>query len=166
MSLNSNIVVGISGEFRGPAGVSQPVDDLNLRFLAELPNGTASGQANRRYVARRTIAAGGNENLDLAGALPDAFGATITMTAVKAILVLASAANTNEVIVGGATSNAFVGPFGASAHTAAVRPGGALLFVARNTGWTVTAGTGDLLRIANGGGGTSVTYDIVIIGVG
>jgi len=28
----------------------------------------------------------------------------------------------------------------------------------------VTASTGDILEIANGGGGTSVTYDIVIVG--
>jgi hypothetical protein len=28
----------------------------------------------------------------------------------------------------------------------------------------VIAGSGDLLKIANGGGGASVTYDIVIVG--
>ncbi len=31
-------------------------------------------------------------------------------------------------------------------------------------GWSVTAGTGDLLRLANSGAGTSVTVDITIIG--
>jgi len=32
------------------------------------------------------------------------------------------------------------------------------------TTYAVTAGTGDLLKVANSAGGTSVTYDIVIIG--
>jgi hypothetical protein len=28
----------------------------------------------------------------------------------------------------------------------------------------VTAGTGDILQVANSGAGTSVTYDIIVIG--
>ena len=55
---------------------------------------------------------------------------------------------------------------GAAIHGAAVRPGGEALFVAPGTGWTVTPATGDLLRILNGGAGTPVTYDIMIIGIG
>ena len=31
-------------------------------------------------------------------------------------------------------------------------------------GWLVTAGTGDLLKIANGGAGSAVDYDIILIG--
>jgi hypothetical protein len=36
--------------------------------------------------------------------------------------------------------------------------------VADAIGWGVTAGTGDLLKVANSAGSTSVNYDIVVIG--
>jgi hypothetical protein len=32
------------------------------------------------------------------------------------------------------------------------------------SGWAVIAGTGDILKFANSGGTTGVTYDIVIVG--
>jgi hypothetical protein len=32
------------------------------------------------------------------------------------------------------------------------------------SGWTVTAATGDLLKILNSSSGSSVVYDIVVIG--
>jgi hypothetical protein len=48
-----------------------------------------------------------------------------------------------------------------------VRPGG-FQMIGVGTGdlnaYGVTAATGDLLRIANSGGTTSVTYDIIIVG--
>jgi hypothetical protein len=45
-----------------------------------------------------------------------------------------------------------------------VQPGGVFLWVAPTTGVTVTAATGDILNIDNSSSGTSVTYDVVIIG--
>ena len=32
------------------------------------------------------------------------------------------------------------------------------------TGVTVTAGTGDIIQVVNSAGGTSITYDIIVIG--
>jgi hypothetical protein len=93
-------------------------------------------------------------------------GATLTFTKIKAILVKAAEGNTNNVVVGGAASNGWVGPFGDVSDTVAVKPGGTLLLVAPNAaGYAVTAGTGDILKVANSGAGTGVTYDIVIVGV-
>jgi hypothetical protein len=46
-----------------------------------------------------------------------------------------------------------------------VPPGGVFLWACPADGKvTVTASTGDLLNIDNSGAGTSVTYDVVIIG--
>jgi hypothetical protein len=59
-----------------------------------------------------------------------------------------------------------LGPFGASTHTVAVPPGGILLLVDPNTGWTVTAGTADLLKITNASSTGSATYDIELFGEG
>jgi len=52
-------------------------------------------------------------------------------------------------------------------HTLTLRPGAFVAVgtgAADATGYAVTATTADLLKIANSGAGTSVTYDIHIIG--
>jgi hypothetical protein len=79
--------------------------------------------------------------------------------------VRAAAGNTNAVAVGGAASNGFVGWVADATDKINVRPGGVFgLFAPDSAGYPVTAGTADLLRIGNGGAGSSVTYDIIIIG--
>lgn len=139
---------------------------LNFARGFSLDNGTGANQADQIWDDTRTLAASATEDLDLAGtALQDAFGANMTFVKVKGIFVAAASGNTNDVVVGAAATNTFVGPFGAATHTAKVRPGGVLaLACADSTGWAVTAGTGDLLRIGNSAAGTPVTYDIVIVG--
>jgi hypothetical protein len=86
---------------------------------------------------------------------------------VKAIIVHASAANTNNVIVGGDATTTFFGMFADETDAVVLRPGATLaLFCgeADAAGYAVTAATADLLKIANSGGTTGVTYDIIIIG--
>lgn len=138
---------------------------LSLQRGLSLPNGTAAGQADLLWTDRRTIAASGTDDLDLAGSLTDVFGQAVVFARVKAILVLADSGNTNNVVIGAAASAQFVGPFGANTHTVAVQPGGVAFFLAPGTtAWAVTATTADLLRIANSGAGTGVTYDIALLG--
>lgn len=128
-------------------------------------DGAGANQVDLLFTDRRTIAASGNDDLDLAGALVDAFGATLTFARIKAIVIKAAAGNTNTVVVGNAAATQFVGPFGAAAHTLAIKPGGFFVIAAPDAaGWAVTAGSADLFRIANGGAGTEVTYDIAILG--
>jgi hypothetical protein len=130
-----------------------------------LDSGTGANQADRVWHDTRTIAISGTDDLDLSGVLVDAFGDAATFVKVKGIFVSAAAANTNNVVVGNAAATQFLGPFGAAAHTAHVRPGGFLAFACSDgTGWGVVNAASDLLRVANSGAGTSVTYDIVIIG--
>lgn len=129
-----------------------------------LDDGTGANQADRVYHTSITLAASANQDVDLSGTLTNQIGGTAVFAKVKAILVRARAANTNNVIVGGAPANGFVGPFGAATHTLAVKPGGEILLVDPGTGWTVTPATGDLLRVANSGAGTSVTLDLIVIG--
>ena len=128
--------------------------------------GAAINQADRCFADQRTIAASSTDDLDLTGtALQDILGANLALARVKLIGVYAAAANTNNVVIGNAASNQFQGPVGAVTHTLSIPPNGSVLLVAPTAaGWVVTAGTGDLLRIANSGAGTSVTYDIVILG--
>lgn len=138
---------------------------LSFQHGLSLPNGTGAGQADLLFTDRRTINASSNDDIDLSGTLTDVFGQAVVFARVKALMVVASSGNTNNVVIGNAAAAQFVGPFGAATHTIAVQPGGLAFLVAPGaTAWAVTATTADILRIANSGAGTSVTYDIAILG--
>jgi hypothetical protein len=157
---------GVSGKFGGTIGGSplyQTLDDLASHAIA-FTQGTGADQVQQVYQQTITIAAGGSAALDLAG-LTDAFGQPLTFATVKLLHLEAAAENTNAVVVGGAATNTFLGPFGAAAHTIAVPPGCALHIDHRAaSGWTVSAGTGAVLQIANGGSGSSVTCNLTLAG--
>jgi hypothetical protein len=143
------------------------VREAKLNFVRSIifENGTGAGQADKVWEDRRQIAISGTDDLDLAGtALQDGFNVNVTFAKVKGIFVAADSLNTNTVVIGAAASAQFVGPFGAATHTLALQPGQIFDITASGAGWVVTPTTADLLRIANGGGGTVVNYDIVIIG--
>lgn len=157
VTLNTVLTAGLD--------LASQVSQLQWSRGFALDSGVGANQADKIFSDTRTIAASGTDDLDLAGALTDAFGAVMTFVKVKAIGVSASPANVNNVVVGNAAANQFQGPFGAVTHTVAIAPGGMFLIARPDaTGWGVTAGTGDLLRVTNGGAGTSVTYDVVILG--
>jgi hypothetical protein len=127
-------------------------------------SGTGASQADKQWNDQRTIAASSTDSLDLAGSLTDPFGATLTFARIKGVLVYAATANTNNVNVTRPASNG-APLFLAAGDGIPVRPGGLFLWMAPDsTGVAVTGGTGDLLDIVNSGAGTSVTYDIVVIG--
>lgn len=127
-------------------------------------DGTGAQQANNVWRSGRTLASGANENIDLAGVLTGMIGGTATFSAIKAIRIRASSANTTNLLVGGAASNAFAGCFGDATDTVKVKPGGEFLWIDPSAaGEAVVAGTGDLLKIANGSG-ASAAYTIEILG--
>jgi len=131
-----------------------------------LSTGVGASQADQMFFDQRQIAASGTDDLDLTGtALQNALGVNIAFARIKALIIEALGTNTNNLIVGNAAANPWVGPFGAGTHTVQVRPGGLLaMFCSDLTGWAVVAGTGDLLRVANSGAGTVVDYKIILIG--
>lgn len=165
-TLNATVSMGIRGTYGAASDLTSRGDAFGdlTGFAAALTSGTGANQADLMFSDKRTLSASASENLDLAGGLADAFGATLTFATVKAIMIKAAAGNTNDVVVGGAASNAFVGPFGGTTPTVAVKPGGFLLLFAPATGWTVTASTGDILKVANSSSGSAVTYDVVLLG--
>lgn len=130
----------------------------------ELSSGTGSLAVDIEYIDQRTLAASANETIDIRGAVTDPFGTTLNFVKVKGIFIKASSANTNNVLFKPAASNSFLGPFNAAADQVAIPPGGCFLVTAPVDGWSTVAGTGDDIYLANSGAGTSVTYDIHIIG--
>ena len=166
MGLSAKIDAQIPFEL---TGVGPLGGETRRRFdgwgVQALDGGTGNNQVDRMYEATITLAASATQDIDLNGTvLLDALGGPASFVKVKAIAVRARAANTNNVVIGNAATNGFVGPFGAITHTVALPPGGMFVVSAPLAGWTVTPATGDLLRVANSGAGTSVTLDIVIVG--
>ena len=116
----------------------------------------------------QTIAASGSLTLGLnGGGLVDAFGSAIALLHVKAILLVASAGNVNDVQIGPGATNAFNGPFSGTTPAIAVSPGETLLLTKGTgsaVGWAVTPSTGMNLKLANSGAGTGVTFSLVVLG--
>lgn len=128
-----------------------------------LAEGTANGESNLAFRDTRTLTASATETLDLSGTLENGLGQAQVFVEVTAIKVSAAAGNTNNVVVGGG-SNPFIGPFADTTDKLTLKPGASVLLVCDGAGWAVTAGTGDLILVANSAGSTSVTYTITIIG--
>jgi hypothetical protein len=142
-------------------GSAQYNPTINTRIT--LPTGTATGKADLIFTDTRTVTASGTDALDLAGSLTGPLGTTLTFVKLKAVLIRAAAANTNNVRLNRPASNG-VPLFLAASDGIDILPGGLFLWVAPGAGVTVTAATGDLINIDNSSSGTSVTYDVVFVG--
>lgn len=167
MSLTTRLEFGLRLFQSSPLDLGAAAFEPKINRSLALADGTTAGKANRLFTNTSTIAASGADSLDLAASLVDAFGATLTFAKVKLLYVAAAAANSNNVVIGGAASNGFITPFGDATDKIVLRPGAWMVLAAGSadaTGYAVTATTGDLLAIANSGAGTSVTYDIAIVG--
>lgn len=163
MNTNIKITCAIEGVVSTSGDFGNPQQQLTARAVLDLVTGTSAGQADLVFSDQRTLAASANESLDLNGSLVDVFGAAANFIKIVAIYFKAAAGNANNVVVGGAASNGFFPMFGASTDTIKL-PGGAGVLLFNDAGWTVTAATADLLKVANGGSGTAVTYDVVLVG--
>jgi len=166
MTLSTKLSLKASARLDGAVDLGSVGGTVAVAQAVTLANGVAAGQADTVWQDRITLAASANQDIDLAGSLKDALGGAAAFARVKAIVIVADAGNTNAVIVGGASSNAWTGLLGAT-HTVTLRKGAAFAVfagAADDIAYAVTGGTGDLLRVANGGAGSSVSLDIIVIG--
>lgn len=137
------------------------VDTLKLQTA--LTDGTGAAQVKSLYYEKtRTIAALTNYDLDLAGVLADVYGATITFTSIKA-LIIRNKDSAQDLTIGGA-ANPFILFSTALATETCYRGGFVARFAPGATGMAVTAGTGDILRIRNGNASGSIDCEILIAG--
>lgn len=168
MTLRANLSIAAVASLSAQLDLTLAAAPLTVTYLATLASGTGAGQADKMFSDTRTLTASSSEDLDLAGSLVDALGATVTFVKIKGLIVAAAAGNTNNVVVGGVAAGLASGPIlPQTTGQVTLRPGAAFAVIcgaADATGYPVTATTADLLHIANGSSGTSVTYDIIIIG--
>lgn len=150
---------GVSG---ASGGVAMSVLDETIR----LTNGTSTGQVDRAYYGERTLTSSASETLDLAGSLADLFANTLTFVKVKyiAVKVMTTTDGVDLKFGPNATNGAGIGGFWTAAGDKTIVPAGGFVEWYDPNGWTVTAGTADLLYALNVSGSASVTYRVLIVG--
>ena len=162
-----------NGANTGPLG---PRIEANAR----LANGTTDGKIDRAWFGTYSgIGSGVTTTIDLAGALTDPSGATISFAEVCAIFIRnKSSTAANGIKVGPAASNGFGiesgnKGFWADASdrnfvqadsTADVTGGGSFIMLYNISGCPVVAGTGDQFVIITGGSASAAAFDVIILG--
>lgn len=164
MSLSATLTSRINALQTASADLEVGKAEINNTHTIQYGDGAGANQANVIWSDRRTLAASASESLDLAGSLSGLLGAAV-FARVKYIEIRAAAGNTNSVVVTRPENNGV--PFVTAEHKIFpdIPPGGRATWGDPGaTGVVVTASSGDLISIANGGSGTSVEYEIIIIG--
>lgn len=127
-------------------------------------SGTAAGEADLCWSDRRTVAASATDTIDLAGGGLKSLGASVNFAKVTAIIIRNRSTTAGDVLqVGPAAANGFVGPWVDASDLNSISPEGFAVFQ-NDTGWTVTGGSVDTIRIVETGGANSVVYDIFVLG--
>lgn len=163
MPLTTVLDLNLSANFTSTLDLVTATAPLVLANRISMGSGTATGLADLVWSDTRTVVASGTDALDLAGTLTGTLGGTLTMVKLKAVIVRAAAGNTNSCRINRPAANG-VPLFVAASDGIDILPGGLFVWVAPGAGVTVTPATGDLLNIDNSSSGTSVTYDVVLIG--
>lgn len=165
MSLTSTVDLSIRATMIGSADLGSTrytLADGDWTPLS-LANGTGASQADLIWTDSRSLNASTTEDLDLSGSLMQPDGSAAIFATVKALLIEADSGNGSTISVFG-DANGFVGPLSAAANTLTIPAGGRIALAAPVAGWAVTAGTGDIIQVANNDGSAAATYRICVIG--
>jgi hypothetical protein len=160
---HANLLLKLNSQGLKAFGFGTSDDPVLKDYSQTFANGTGANQASQQWHSlARVLTASASETLALTGALTNAFGVTLTFTAIKVLVVHAAAANTNDVVLGANGANGWVGMFVGTADSLKVKPGGTVIWVAPASGGAVVAS--DVLKVTNGSSGSSVTYDVFVLG--
>ena len=163
MPLNSALLgIQIQHNNSKTADYTSAIELLNQVISQSFGPGTGAEQSDLVFGPdKRTLAGGANESLDLnGGGLTDIFGNALNFAKVRGLVIQNLSATKTFTIGNDASPFVFLG---AGTHTVVLPPNGFLLLVNQETGWTVTAGTGDKLKVANDAG-AAADYLIYILG--
>jgi hypothetical protein len=164
VALASRITLSVESNLTSVLDLLTATAPLVYSSQIDLATGVGQSQADMQWSDTRTLTPSATEDLDLAGVLVGPLGTTLTFARIKGLFVRAAAANTNNVVISRPAANG-VPLFSAASDALPVMPGGWFGWVAPNaTGVAVTPATGDLITVTNGGAGTSVTYDVIVLG--
>lgn len=175
-TLTTSVNAGISWQHINTVTSGAVISDVaNDAFSLSLTDGTGSaGTADLKYENLYTLTSSATQSIDLAGSVADQFGATITMARVKVIYirVLSTAedsGSTGGPIVLGNGTNPLANWISDATETIAIgktagRKSVFLLACDDATGYALTGGASDVLKITNASGSLPVKVRVVIIG--
>ena len=156
MSLSLNVGIYLESRKTATAGQSIATDRYLVQGSTTYTDGTGAGAANKQWNDNRTLG-GSSDSLDLAGGLTNRIGEAASFATVRLVYLRADADNAADLTVGGGSN-----PWDTAFDTLTVQPGQEILLKTTDaTGWTVTAGTGDLLQVA---GTSGDSYEIYLAG--
>lgn len=159
--LGTQIRLKASWTLQQQLSLGNVLDNNSLQYALDMATGVGASQNDTLWGdVRPSLAAGGNDDLDLTALTHTYFNGTLTYTfaKVKGILVLnngGSGASGEDLLIGAAGSNPFQGPFSAGANTVRVGAGGAFMALQPVNGWAVNSGS-KILRIHNSGAAANV----------
>ena len=166
---NLRIQLKIDGKLTNPLDLSTPIDTFSKSYSFSFTDGAGLNQSGPWFHDTRTLAGTATENLDLSGVLVGSFGNTLSWVRIKAFLIIHKTPGASAALEVGGVTNQFVNWIASNTIATdlprtVIRPGGAQLFVAPDaTGYPVTGGTADLLKINNLAAG-SIDYDVFVCG--
>lgn len=165
MALTSNLTIDWGAVLTKAGDLGNPSVSIAKRVAMALTSGVIANTADTIFADTRTIAPSTTDTLDLVGGgLLTPLGDAFAPVKLKGLLVVAAGANVNNVQVTRPAANG-VPLFLAVSDGIPVLPGGYFAWASPNlASIAIAAGTADLIAIINGGAGTSVDYDIVIVG--
>jgi hypothetical protein len=153
MSIDGSSGINFTFNDRRAVGVN-PSANLGCNIAPQIgyADGVGANQANALYQNVLALTAG-TLNLDLSGVLVDQYGSLLTPARIKSWMLWNQSATNNMTL--GAGTNPWITAF---TGTIILPPGAFILMGTPDaTGWTVTAGTGDILKVA-GTGTDSFTF--------
>ena len=164
-SLQSRIHAAVAWTWHDRLGDSPIIFSDRLQFVKDLADGSGDNQADAVwYVKNQTVLAGESITYDLDLLEQTMFGDTITVpfARIKGLLIVnKNSSGDGYLLIGGAATNEWDEPFGASGDTLAVMPASPLLLANVRDGWDVTSASRSLKIAAVG---NDVTFDISAVG--
>jgi hypothetical protein len=165
-SLTAQIKSSLHWLFQESLDLATVADDARLEYDKTLADGAADDQADKVWHDSRTLASAASDDLDLTALVNTIFGSTVTISfaKIKAILIVNTATTAgDDLTVGGAIAQEWTAWVGAAGDKVRVPADSCLLISNKKTGWTVTNGASDTLRITNAGA-NPITYKIAVLG--
>lgn len=164
MTNRMKITQRIEGQDVGANDLASIIATIARDWTVDFASGTGTGQFDVAFMDTRALTTSQNDDIDLRGGSVDPMGVTLAMVEIRFIAIKNN--GTVSIGVGGTVTNQITGIFSDVSDRLIIPAGGSLLLGPYPDGAiAITAGTADLLRIANLSGSVAGSYDIIVLGV-
>lgn len=164
MSLTTKINILLNIVHTNDLDLGEPTDDIALTRGISFTDGTGANQADIVWHDTRTLTDGESETLSLdTGSLKDAFGTELSFDILKGLYIKNN--STDAYLLVGAATGTQLGLFNHTSDILKIPPGGEFFYSAPNATGLDTTSNPDLKIAHDGTGSSSLTYDIVLVGV-